>query len=72
MDLTSAGLDYDADSDILLDGNGAPLSQASYAQFVDAQGGSAAPHGDGDEEEEEDDEEDVEEEEESDSIFRKS
>jgi hypothetical protein len=52
MDMSSAGLDYDADSDILLDAAGNPLSQASYAQFVDAQVGSATPDGDGDEEEE--------------------
>jgi hypothetical protein len=70
MDMTSAGLDYDAEADILMDAAGNPLSQDSYAQFVDAQGGSAAPE-DG-EEEEEDDEEYEEDGEDEGPVFRKT
>jgi hypothetical protein len=74
MDLTSAGIHYDAESDVLVDQSGTPLSQTSYAQFVDAQGGSADPVEDGEEEDDEggDEEEEEEETEETESTFRKS
>ncbi len=50
MDMTSKGINYNADLDFLLDASGTPLSMTSYAQFVDAQGGSADPIKDGKEE----------------------
>lgn len=69
MDMSSAGLDYDPDTDSFVS-NGEDISQTSYAQFVDAQGGNTTDP-DGHVEEEEDDEEGDEEEEEPETEFTK-
>ncbi len=50
LDLTSARFDFDTKSDSFFDLPANPLSQPSFASFVDAQDGTSADRGDGEEE----------------------
>jgi hypothetical protein len=77
LDLTSAGFDFDAESESIFDLAANHLSQPSFASFVDAQDGNSADQEDGEEggDDEEADEEEEDEEEESSpdtSMFRKT